>query len=1060
MEYNSKSNFMSSMKRISLSLLFIMALPVMAYAQKAIKGTVTDVKGDPLMGVTVLVKGTSNGVSTNMDGKYTIQAKNGETLKFSYIGMASQEIKISGDRPINVSLKENDTKLDEVIVVGYGKQKKSSLTGAVSAIKGDELLQAPSTNVSQLLGGRVPGISSVQTSGEPGLDQASLKIRGSVYGVTYIVDGIPRSINDIDPNDIESVSVLKDGSAAAVYGLKAAGGVIIVTTKKGNLGSPKITYDGSVGGSFNANFAKFMDGVQFMNYYNMADMMDQLANGVITDRSKYSPKYTSQMLELVTNGDATDGFDNVNYIDKVFGTGINTKHNLKVSGGTESTKYYASLGYLGQEGNIDNFNFNRYTLRTNLESKVAKNWTISLGVSGNVSDRKTPGFAAGGADNGSSEAGYFSIAHQAIGMHPYLAEKYNDLYTGVKPGNNSSPNSPLAAIYESGYKKTHSIDIQTNLGLEFKCPWVTGLSAKFTGAFDYSNSYNKNLDTPYYVSRYDYDNTGTFIETIDPRGNTFIKLGEGQSTYQQLLADFQINYARTFGKNNVAALVLFEARDNKSNGLSAYAKELNFAELPELNFGKPDDSPIGGWSSHSRSAGLVFRLNYDWDSKYLAEFTGRYDGSYKFAGNVSGKRWGFFPSGSVAWRISKEDFMSDLTFINDLKLRASVGLLGNDSVSPFAFLNTYAYGNKVNINGSLVNSLYTAVLANPNLTWEKTLSYNAGFDLTMWRGLLGVEFDVFYNYTYDILTYMGGDYPPSMGGYYQTYANHNAVDAKGFELILSHKNHFLLGGKPFNYSIQGNVSYAKNKWIKYIDSPNIPEWQKVTGTSVYANYGWVADGLYRTEEEIDNSAWYGTRPNLGDIKYVDLNGDGKIDSQDRARIGRDSRPALTFGLNLGANWNGLDFSAQFTGGAIFDVSMTGTYYNGYDDNTVWTQTFKEKGNSPLYLVQNAWSIDNPNGTMPRITTGNLTHGGDNGLASTFWFRDGKYIRLKSAQLGYTLPSQWMSKVGIERLRVYVEGSNLFTLDGLPKGFDPESPEVNNGYYPQQRTFMGGLTLTF
>ncbi|MEG2599762.1 MAG: TonB-dependent receptor, partial [Muribaculaceae bacterium] len=225
-------------------------------------------------------------------------------------------------------------------------------------------------------------------------------------------------------------------------------------------------------------------------------------------------------------------------------------------------------------------------------------------------------------------------------------------------------------------------------------------------------------------------------------------------------------------------------------------------------------------------------------------------------------------------------------------------------------------------------------------------------------------------------------------------------------------------------------------------------------------YGWKDDGLFRTEEEIDNAAWYGSRPNIGDIKYVDINGDGKIDSQDRGRIGRGNRPQITYGLNLSANWNGIDFSAQFTGGALFDVSLLGTYFNGYDDNTIWTQTFKENANSPLYLVQNAVSLDNPNGTMPRITTGTLTHGSDNGLASTFWFRNGKYIRLKSAQLGYTLPKQWMNAVGIQNLRVFVDGSNLFTIDGLPDGIDPESPGVNNGYYPQQRTVMGGLTLTF
>lgn len=1059
MEYNSKSNFMSSMKRILLSLLLILALPVMAYAQKAIKGTVTDANGDPLMGVTVLVKGTSNGVSTNMDGNFSIQAKNGETLKFSYIGMVSQEVKIAGNGLIKVTLKENDTKLDEVIVVGYGKQKKSSLTGAVSAINGEELLQAPSTNVSQLLGGKIPGISSLQTSGEPGLDQASLRLRGSIYGVTYIVDGVPREINDIDPNDIASISALKDASAAAIYGLQAAGGVIIITTKKGKTGKAKITYDGSVGASVNANFPDFMNGVQFMNYFNMGDMMDQLANGVISDRSQYSPKYTSEMLALVTNGDATDGYDNMNYIDRVFGTGTNTKHNVSVAGGNDNSNYYASVGYLGQEGNIDNFTYNRYTARVNLDSKLAQNWTLSMGLSGKFSDRKTPGLDAGSSETGS--ASFLSIARQTIAMHPYLSETYDGLYTAVPSKNSGLPQSPLGAIYDSGYKKTNSVDISANMSLQFDVPWVKGLSAKVSGAYDWSNSYNKNLSTPYYVNSFAYNGSMQFSKVVDGRNQSYITLGEGSSYYSQMLANFQIDYAREFGEHEVKALFLGEMRENKSNSLAAYARDLNFAGLPELSFGKPEDTPISGGSYKSRAAGLAFRLNYDYADKYLVEFTGRYDGSYKFNGNVGGKRWGFFPSASIGWRVSKEAFMEATSnVISDFKIRASYGLLGNDGVPAYSYLTSYGYSSTAYINGQVVQSLIQSGIANPYLTWEKTSSLNAGFDMTLWNGKLGIDFDVFYNHNTDILSAMGGNMPPSMGGYYMSYANNNEIDSKGFDLSLTSRHTWTVAGSPLTFTATGNVSYAYTRWVKYPDSPNIPEWRKVVGTSYYSNYGWIADGLYRTEEEIDNSAWYGTRPNLGDIKYVDLNGDGKIDWQDRSRIGDDSRPRWTYGLNLGATWKGFDVNAQFTGGAGFVVSMTGTYYNGYDDNTIWTQSFKEQGNSPLYLVQDAWSIDNPNGTMPRLTVQTLSHGGDNGLASTFWLRKGDYIRLKSAQIGYTLPSLWMSKVGIEKLRVYVEGSNLFTLDTLPEGLDPESPQVNNGYYPQQRTFMGGLTLTF
>lgn len=1057
MESNSKST--STLRRMFVAMLLMVAIPAIGFAQKAISGTVTDELGEPLIGVSVTVKGTSVGVSTDLDGKYTVQAREGQTINFSYVGMDPVAVKVGNQSVINVTMQQNAENLDEVVVVGYGKQKKSSITGAVSAIKGDELLAAPSTQLTQMLGGKVAGISSIQTSGEPGVDQASLRIRGSSKAVTYIVDGVPRSIDEIDPNDIASLSVLKDAAATAVYGLNAAGGVIIVTTKKGSEGKPRVTYDGSVGVSMNANFPKFMNGLQFMNYYNMADMMDQLASGQITDRSQYQPKYTQEMFQLVSNGDPTDGYHDYNYIDEVFGTGTTTKHTLSMQGGTDTHNYYASIGYLGQEGNIDNFDYNRYSMRFNLESKLAKYWTLTMGASGFVSDRSQPGYDSGGADNGTYEAGYMSIAKQTIAMHPYLAPKVDDIYTGICSNNLSVPNSPLAAIYESGYKKTNSLDLRSNISLQFDFPWVKGLSAKVTGAYDYANSRNKNLSTPFKVNQ--YDKVGGTFTVVNGEKGTSVKVGEGSTYSQQLLGQFQLNYDNTFNKvHNVSALALLEMRENKSNSHSAYAKDLDFPELPELGMGTMES--IGGWSNKSRMMGYVFRASYNYDSKYFVEFSGRYDGSYKFSGNVSDKRWAFFPSGSVAWRITQESFMeSTRSWLDDLKLRASVGLIGDDSGSAaYAFLSTYAFGNKLFLDNTTVNSLYLQYIANPNLTWTKTRSWNWGFDATMWGGKLGIEFDAFYNYTYDILQSLGSNYPPSMGGYHPSYANLGATDARGIDILITHRHKFDVAGKPFNYSIAANLSWAENRWIKYPDAANIPEWQKVTGTSLNATYGWVADGLFRSEEEIDNSAWFGTRPNVGDIKYVDRNGDGKIDWDDRGRIGDGLRPEITFGLNLAAEWNGIDINAQLTGGAKFDVSMTGTYYNGYDDNTIWTQTFKEGGNSPLFLVTNAWNLDNPNGSMPRLTTGNTGHGSDNGLASTFWFRKGDYVRLKSAQIGYTFPKKWMSKAGIEKLRVYVEGSNLFTLDDLPSGFDPESPEVNNGYYPQQRTIMGGLTLTF
>lgn len=1055
-------------KALLLLLFALFSCSLTGQAQSVVKGTVTDASGEPVIGASVIAKGNSNnGTITSIDGHYNITVNAKDVLVFSYIGMVSQEIKVAGNKVINVVLRDDVKALDEVIVVGYGTQKKSSLTGAVSAMKGDELRKLSSTNLTQVLAGKLPGISSLQTSGEPGSDGAALRIRGSIYGVTYIVDGFPRVIGDIDPNDVESISVLKDASSAAVYGLKAAGGIIIVTTKKGGEGKSEITYDASLGISMNANFPQFMNGPQFAYYYNLGDMMDKMGNGVIKDASEYTPVFSKQNVQdMLTN---SNGWGNVNYIDKVFGTGFNQKHNVSIKGGTEKMRYFASVGYLGQEGNIDNFYYNRYNLRTNLEAKVANNVTLSLNVSGKSSKLHTPGYASGGtdSDSGLGEQGWMSIANQTLRMHPYVQETYNGSYSATA-NSSGQANSPLAGIYESGYKITRTTEAQTNLSLKYDVPWVKGLSLKVNGAYDYTTSHNKNLDTPYDVQMVTMPIAPTqslsYVKTADPRGNTTIQLGEGQATIRQLVGQGSIMYNNSFDKHNIDILALAEIQDWKYNTFSAYATDIQFPELPELEYGNPSKStPILGNSNARRSIGYVFRLKYDYDNKYLAEVTGRYDGSYKFAGNVGGKRWGFFPSASLAWRISKENFMQSLDFIDDLKIRASAGLLGSDAVDPYRFLSTYAYGNKVMIGGNSLSTMYSAAVPNAGLTWENTLSYNVGFDFTMWNGLLGMDFDAFYNYSYDLLTQMdSGNYPASMGGYYSKWANYNKIDTKGVDASVSHHNKFKVSGKPFDYAATVSVSWAKNRWLRYAgDYANEQSWNKVIGNSVYANYGWVAEGLYRSEEEIDNSAWYGSRPNIGDIKYKDLNGDGKIDWEgDRARIGRDGLPALTYGLTLNASWNGFDFSAQFAGGALFDVSLTGTYYNSNDDNTVWTKTFKDGANSPLYLVENAVSAYNPNGTFPRITAGGLTHGGDNGLSSTFWMRDAKYIRLKTTQLGYTFPKSWVSKVGFESLRLRVEATNLFTISGLPDGIDPESPGVNNGYYPQQRTVAGGITLTF
>ena len=1038
-------------RAVLLALMLFTSTSLMAQLQ--IRGVVKDEAGDPVIGASVIVEGTTLGISTDYLGNYHLtipgDVKNPKLL-FQYLGMNDHTEVVGNRTRIDVVLKAAADVIEDIVVVGYGTQRKGSLTASISSIDGDELQKAPATNVTSMLGGRIAGIASVQESGEPGMDGASLTVRGSYYGVTYIVDGVPRALDDINPNDIASVSVLKDAAAASVYGLNSAGGVIIVTTKSGKEGKNEMNYTGSVGISVNANFPEFLNAEQFAWYYNKGREMDGL-----------EPIFTAKQVELMTNGDDSDGWGDTNWIEEVFGVGMTTKHNISTSGGNDKVKYFASVGYMNQHGNISAYTYEKYNIRANINSQVSDNLNLKLTIAGGTDKKNNPGFSSGGRE---SEGTWMSVARQAVASHPYLPKTYQGLPTAT-PNNIGQGSSPIAAVEESGYNRNDGYEVQTNLELEYKVPGLEGLTARLVGSFDHGYSMSKILATPFYVMLASLPTDGSeqmnYSKVLDVRGTSYNTLAEGIFSATSLLGNAQLQYVTTIGEDHdLDMMVLGEMRQYKSRSIASYGKELPFVELPELDFATPSDDPISGASGLTRQMGFVGRLRYAYADKYMLEFTGRYDGSYKFAGNVDDKRWGFFPAVSLGWRISEEDFLygSD-EWLENLKLRLSAGEVGVDDVSAYGFLNQYGQGSPVYLGGNRYNTLGVTSIANLNLTWARTRSFNAGLDASFWGGLFGFELDVFYTHTYDMLTYMGGKYPPSMGGYYPVYENFGEQDSRGMELVLTHKNKIGEGINALHYNVALNLTYAYARWIRYTDKADTPDYQCYAGQELGAMLGWVADGLYQSEEEIDNSPWpWGQRPRVGDIKYVDLSGNGIVDYEDKAFTGRSNRPKFTAGLNISMSWRNFDFATLITGAAMFDISLTGTYYNGMDDNTIFTETFKEGGNSPVFLVENAWREDNPNGTYPRLTVNAPTN--NNGLASTFWFRDGKYLRMKSLQFGYTIPSKVCKRIGVSNVRLYVEGANLFTLSGLPEGIDPEAPGVNNGYYPQQKTFMGGVSLNF
>jgi TonB-linked SusC/RagA family outer membrane protein len=1031
------------LRRAVILMLFFVSTLISAQnanGQINVKGKVSDVSG-VLPGVTVVVKGTTNGTITDVKGAYSLSGiPQNSSLVFSFVGMKSQEVPVKGKSVINVVLTVETVGIDEVVVVGYGTQKRASVTGAVSQISGKELLKSPVGNITNMLGGLIPGVVTLQQSGQPGDDAASIIVRGG--GAKYIVDGIARSIGEIDPNEIASVSVLKDASSASVYGLDA-NSVVIVTTKRGTATPSKISFTGGYGVSTNTLMMEMLDGPGYAYWYNKAREMD----GDV-------PVFSSTHVEKMLNGDDTDGWGNTNWYKETFGVGKSTNYNVNATGGTEKLKYFVLLGNYNQSGNVKNFDYNRINLRSNIDAVIANNLNLTFDISGRLEERKRPGYSASPDD-------WNNIPQQAIRAHPYVPQEYNGVPVSTRTA--SSYLNPLAASDLTGYSNVKTNIIQTNLALNYNVPFVKGLSLKFLTAYDISYQTSKSFSTPYYtnVATAPTSTTGdiNYAYTYDARG-TSTSLVEGLSHYENLTTNTSIKYENQFGLHAITALALMETIKKQGNSFGAYGYGFDIQQLDELDFATlADKTKVSGSSYEQRQAGFLGRISYAYDNKYLTELSLRYDGSYVFGGMVKGKRWSPFPAASVGWRVSQEPwFRNAFSAVNNLKIRGSVGLTGTTEISPYYFLNTLSILDKaVVLGGTAVSGLLTSRPANTNLTWAKALQYDLGFDLTAWNGLLGVEFDVFYKYIFDMLSSADATYPDSYGGYVYGYENKNKQDHKGFEIALTHSSKI----GDFSYKVGINGTYTQRRWLRYGDSPNTPDWLKLTGKEVGAQVGFIALGLFQSQEEIDNSALIvGKAVRVGDIKYMDRNGDGKISyEQDRGYIGKSAYPKFVGGFSFTGAWKGFDIAVLMQGAVGRDVALTGVYSGGIMDNTSMTKPFYHSGNSPKYLVENSWREDNTGGEFPRLSL--VTASSNNAFSSTYWYRNGDYLRVKSMQIGFSMPKQWIKTVGMDNLRIYAEGQNLLTISQLSKyNIDPEQPGVSNGYYPQQRVISMGLNLTF
>jgi TonB-linked SusC/RagA family outer membrane protein len=1002
-------------------------LPAEPPQKKGISGTVKDTKGIPLPGVTVLVKGTIIGAITDANGVFSFSnAPAGATLIFSFIGMKSKEINMAGVSIVNVIMEEEIKGMDEVQVIGYGRQKKTTLVGSVSTVALKEIQRVSTPSLSNALGGKLAGVITRQTSGEPGYDAAKIYIRGLVSQSgsnkpLIIVDGSERELQDywttMNVQEIESFSILKDASATAVYGNRGANGVILITTKHGIIGSPKVTFRSEAAVVTPLRIEDNINGYEYASLINESRLN-------VGQPAKYSDA------EIQKFKDHSDPYiyPDVDWYDVVF-----RKHtrqmmnNLGVSGGTAAVKYYVNLGYTLQEGiyNEDpnntyktNAALKRYNFRSNTDIQLTKNFSIDLGLSGIMSSTNFPGSGAGRI---------FDVLKLT---EPNLMPIKNP--NGSAPGAFGDSNiNPYSVITQTGYTRQFYNTIVSNLGANWDLSSITkGLSLKGLATFDDVDiTQNVRQKTPATFQYIKDPNTGA--ETYKPIATeTDLGYYTLNENYRTIYGEIAANYARTFGKHAISGLLLANRR-----------------EYVNVNAG----GSIGNLPA--RRQGAVSRITYNYNSKYLVELNGAYTGSENFP---KGKQYGFFPSVGAGWIISNEKFWNK-DIINVFKLRGTYGLVGNDQIGGdrFLFQTTfnksaagYTFGLNQNVN---IGGKSEARIGNMNVTWETAYKSNAGIDVELFDGKFTLSGDAFYERREGQLLVRG--IIPLYTGYPSgtiPYGNVGITTNKGLEGSVQIRN-TTRGG--FYYSFNGNFTFAKNVIIENDQPDPLYPWQTFKGQAIGANLGYVALGMFKDQADIDNSPSQTFLQSVirpGDIKYKDLNNDGVINIADRTIIGKyGSEPQIMFGFGSTIAWKGFDASIFFTGVARRDFFLTQQW-------TAWPFMGGERYNVMQMVYDNRWiaGADNSKAKFPAVRSMST----NNYIGSTLWQRNGDYLRLKNAEIGYTLPEKISKKISVSNLRVFVQGTNLATWDHI-KAIDPES-NFGTGGYPIPQNLNFGLEVTF
>ena len=1020
--------------------------------QTEVKGKVVDGNtGETLPGVSVAVKGTTIATVTNVKGEFRLDAKINSVLVFSFIGYTSVEVLYNGNSNLSVKMQPSLKSLEEVVVVGYGTQKKTSLTSAVSTVDVANITQKPVVNLTNSLVGRAAGLIATQGNGEPGFDGSNLLIRGpATTGRTQpltVVDGVPRDFSRLDPNSIETITILKDAAAVAPYGVAGANGVILITTKSGKTGKPSLSYSGYFGVQNPTSVPRFVNSFQYATLRNEAAAND-----------RQTLPYTATDLELFQNHLDPDGHADSHPLEEIIQKNSPIQyHNISLSGGTDAIQYFASLGYNRQEGMWSTTYLNKYNGSLSLTANATKTTKVNLRVNSYQEDQHFPSQGAG------------TIIGQAQRQNPTYPVRYSN---GLASGYIGQ--SLYGEIYDSGYGLNKNNALLTQFSIDQKLP-LKGLSIKGIISYDSGpdplgfsgnqTSLSRRYVTPIHFTNPVAPNNifGPGIEYTYPisiQGSQKASFSQTSAENKSLTYQGLLNYSASFGKSDISGVLVAEYRNVKWQNFSANRINYNLS-IDELDFGGPlpTDVSVSGRSGGQKQLGYVYRLGYTYNNKYGIEVSGRYDGSYVFA---PGKRFGFFPAFSGLWRVSEEDFMKSISWIDNLKLRASYGQSGNyPNGGQYQYLSAFgAYSNSAVLGGNATQGISENLQGNPDITWERSKKTDIGFEGTFLNGLLGVEADYFYEKRSNFLVTIGAVLPPEYG-VNTGQVNGGVLSNHGFEFTLTSFKNFSNG---LRLDVNGTFTFAKSKLLQFYENAatfNNPN-RRQTGRPLGEQFGLKALGYYTANDFVDPTLSNPVLksgvpiPNFGqvrpgDLKYADLGGpdgvpDGKVDANDITDIGNPQTPQIIYGLAPRLSFKNFDLDLLFQGSARSSIGL----------NNYYVYPFLGSGSATELVYKDHWTPETPNATYPRISG---TPSSNNTQNSSWFLRNDAYIRLKSAELGYTFSDKIFGKA-VKNLRVYASGQNVFFLTPhMKEAIDPENSGSNQNYF-QQRVISFGINASF